>query len=350
MELLKKPLNILETPVQSFIKRDPPEFRWARTCRKVDVGDTIRERETDVDRFSHYTNALSRSENVSRYGGRRSYRGEVMRGGVFRPPLIPQHLQHESLSRLRRPATILRTNPGSTNSYKTQNGHDLDVSSMIDKRQLNGSIRPSYFLRKECPVDYEVKPDLEYNTPQTCGPSFHTIPINKREETCLDQLELNDNRPHASCFSGINSVYQKQQTTPLEDLDLLDNRPSTHAISGVNGPYTKDSYTPLEDLELIEKTGVKNYSVNPSGNVDFIDYEKKDIQTQNALIVEGINRPKNPLSGNAVRRPNKVNFHTKLSGFGSYNPGVSYPRSEMMVTGAKIRDSHRPSLKGVMAH
>ena len=213
---------------------------------------------------------------------------------------------------------------------------------------MAGHIRPSYFLRKECPIDYQVCPDLEFNGPQVCGPSFHTIPINQREKTCLDQLSLSDNRPRASCLSGIESQYKKQQYTPLEDLELMDNHPTTSARSGVKGPYVVEGYTSLEDLELEEKIQVKNYSVNPSGKVDFVNYEKQDIQTLNPLVVEGVNRPKHPLSGNTVRRPTKVNFHTKLSNFGSYNPGVSYPKADLMVTGAKLKEFHRPSLRGIM--
>ena len=241
----------------------------------------------------------------------------------------------------------MRTNPRIP--YDTQNGHDQDVSSKIDKRTMAGHISPSYFLRKECPVDYEVKPDLELNTPMVCGPSFHTIPINQREESCLQQLELNDNRPKTSCFAGIDPQYKKKHQSALEDLELGDNRPQTSGISGVKGPYTSEGYTPLDQLELEEKITAKNYTTNPQQKIDFINYQKQDIQTIDPVNVELVNRPQHPLRRNAVRRPQTVNFHSKLSNFGSYNPGVSYPKADLMVNSAKLKEYSKPRISGISA-
>lgn len=374
MELLKKPLNLLEVPISPFIQKIPPRFVNAGKKNQVNVGEVMRQQETNEQSYQHAVNAVSRQENQYRYG-QRSYFGTVMKDGEFRPPLIDPEFDLVPLSRLPRPRTQARTNPGGNDTiYHTQNSSDLDVSSFIDDRRIQGNVRPSFGLKMEKPSDYEIVPDLEYNAPPTYGPAGASVPVHLRPESDLECIVSDPCTPHASASSGIvpahihrteydmdhlvlecrnPNAYAHAGTstnvtapnwTDYEDYEIDDPYAHAEAYAGMQGPYTINQTTPLEDLNLESKTAAYGVFSQPSQNVDTMRYEPQETRTINRVSAQAHASRFAQGPSSVVNNMTKSRYLKPTLGYvGNFDSSRSraYPGTFNHV-GAHLRDVSRP--------
>lgn len=369
MELLKRPLNVIEAPVTPFIQKIPPRFTWARKNGNVNVGEIMRQQEDNTQSYDHAVLAVSRQENQYRYG-QRSYIPKVNR--EFRPPLIDPEYDLLPLSRIPRPRTQARTNPGSSMTYHTQNSSDLDVSSYIDDRRVQGAVRPNFGLRVEKPSDYEIVPDLEYNAPPTFGPAGSSVPVHLRPESDLECIISDPCTPHASASSGVvpahiprteydmdhmvlecrnpNAYAHAGATsdvtalnwTDCEGIELEDPYAHADAHSGVQAPYTMSQQTPLENLELDSKVTGHDVYYHPSQSVDTIEYEPQEthvidrISANANAVAQG---PSNVANNMTERRQMKPTLGY-VGGFDA-SRSRAYPATLNHIQ-AHIKDKRRP--------
>lgn len=294
----RKYLNMLETPAAPFIQRDAPRFQWAGKFNNVQTDEVLRDTETKTQYYQDAVLAVSRDQNQRKYGIR-SWYGPVVNKN-FRPPLLDPELDINPLSRLPRPRTQVRFNPVSP--YHTQNNHDPDVGAFMNPRKLNGAVINNIQVRFEKPTDYEIKPDLEFKRPQTCGPSGNIAPVHLRIEVG-EHPYLQKNRPDVSVkpyenvpyaqFTPIDSddihlEYNRVQvgaepymTTPIQlatqlmdvyDVDLEYNRPTAGGKNAETIPYAQ--FTPIDSdsIELFQNTPIHDAYANPGYGVDTINY------------------------------------------------------------------------------
>ena len=338
MELLKKPLNVIEQPVGIFIQKQRPIFKDSGKSQQVNVSTIMRNQETNTQSYDHAVLAVSRSENQTRYG-QRSYFGIVNK--EFRPPLIDPEFDLMPLSRIPRPRTMARTNPGSSITYHTQNSSDLDVSSMIDDRRINASVRPNFGLRVEKPTDYEITPDLEFNAPPTFGPAGSDIPVYIRPESDLECAVLEKNNPDTCAGSGYET-----NVTSLDwadyDYELKDPYARTCAYSGIQGPQLQQT-TPLEDLELESKTTARNVYYHPSTGVDGTNYTPQETKTITRVCPQAhsVAQPAS-ISRNLQR---KKKLKPTMGYVGSYDPWRTATRpSTFQHVNAHLKQVNRPTI------
>src|SRR3989338_8233782 len=94
---IKKPMNMIESPVYPDIRKGPPRFQWSKKHWKVDAGSTLKELESSTSFFNDAILAQSRDHNQFVYG-KSSHQEKV--NAVFRPPLISEYEDNQPLSRL----------------------------------------------------------------------------------------------------------------------------------------------------------------------------------------------------------------------------------------------------------
>ncbi len=336
MYVNKKPMDVISGPIYPFIQRDPQRFYKTKKHWMVHPDDIVRQQQDNTQLFDGSILAVSRDENKNRYG-QKSYHSKVNK--EFRPPLIDPEYDLVPLSRIPRPRTQLRINPNMEGVAEAQNIHGLDVSKHIDHRVLKGSVRPTFTIALEKPIE-QVLPDLRVNLPQVAGRSYVNTPMmceNDRSEielqkrnpdvfgsagmnapfevcqTPLEDIELNFRGPQVSAASGVEAPHKRNASTPLEDLDLQYTNPQVAGKAGMNAPAQFDASTPLEDLHLQYKApqvsggtgmntpyGARNpqaeeymqlnftnpqasYQTNPEAPAKFQDYTPQTINTQNPI-------------------------------------------------------------------
>jgi hypothetical protein len=349
-QLLRKPLNILEQPIQPFIQKAPPRFAWSGRHDVVNVGEIMRQQETNTQGYDDAVLAVSRQENQYRYG-QRSYHTKVNK--EFRPPLIDPIFDLQPLSRLRRPATQARVNPGAPHIYKTQNGADRDVSSHIDDTRVFGAVRPSFGLKIEQPTDFEIVPDLEYNGPQVSAYSSKKIPLGIKAENGIEYTTLENHNPTTFGRSGVNPSFQERNVTALEELVLdphtgafvpsgisnvtlinnvegyedieLDSKLQSSAFSGLKGPYDMQTDTSsIENMELASKLQAQNVFTNPRSHIDKTDYTPQTTPIIHKLSVSTNSGGKSPYSTIYNNTPlHKRNIRPTMGYTGSFDSSRS---------------------------
>lgn len=353
--LLKQPLNIIEQPIQPFIQRDPPEFKWSKRHWMVNAGETLRNQETNTQSYDDAVLAVARSENQTRYG-QRSYISKVDKN--FRPPIVDPMLDLMPLSRMPRPATQARTNPVAP--YRTQNTHDMDVSSNIDNTRLSGAVRASEGINMRKPVEYEVLPDLEYVMPQAAAESRKCIPLYQQEvqpdmllvranpivrgdaraqsivlnhdNMRYDQMKLDRRQPSIRVTNRKNSDYRVQPTSGLEGLELDEVTPFVRGESGMDAPY-KNAQTSRVDgyYELGEKLNGRDAR---SGNSMRLTTRVE--QPQEVTVIEDpIQVPaysaRNSIYDNQHLRQDQASLHemSTKNNLGSFNRGGNHHMMNM---------------------
>lgn len=383
-QLLKNHLNIVEAPVRPFIQKLPPRFVWAGRQKTVNVGEILRNQETNTQSYDNAVLAVSKMENQQRYG-QRSYTPKVNK--AFRPPLMDPEFDLRPLSRLPRPRTQARVNPGGNGTiYHTQNTHGMDVSALVDDRRLFAAIRPDFGIKMEKPTDYEIVPDLEYNMPQTCGTSRGRVTaVDIQPENEIEYLSLDYKDPEAFAHSGVQSSIRGRNTSALEDLlldeqtptafatsgvqhdtvrihnyenyenmELEDNNPRAMGYSRVQGPHnmkTDTSY--LEDLELRQKVTGRDIITNPGSRVDTISYEPSETRTIDRVSAgcsSGVCSINNTFVNNTPTHDRQI--RPKLTEFGGYDPsrtGGMVPRGPSNVSLPRLKNFNRPLVEGVRA-
>lgn len=340
MYVQKKPMNTIQGPIYPFIQKDPPRFYKTKKYWTAHTDDIIREQNDNTQLYDHAVLAVSRDENQYRYG-KRSYIPKVNK--EFRPPLVDPEYDLTPLSRTPRPRTYLRINPEGAEVARSQNMHGMDVSAMIDERKMKASVRPSFTIKYEKPLE-TVLPDLKFKMPQVSVFSGSNVPLKEDAEHCdielkrrapsvfgsassntplkmdhtspledlllqyknpqvhadagietntkfdaltpLEDLELSHNRPQISASSGTNTPMSMNATTPLEDLELMPNGPQVSADSGMEHPYHQNQEAPQENMYLANRVHHTSTTINPSGPASVPEYQKlNNVNTINPIQI-----------------------------------------------------------------
>ena len=327
LSLLKKPHNIIQGPEYPFIQKELPRFVWAKKSWNVDVGNVLKNTETNLSSCEGSILAVSKDENKDRYGVK-SYTPKINKN--FRYSL--EYLKQENnlpLSRLPRPSVVGRINPGGF--IEARNNLNMDVSSMITDKRLNASVRPTFFYKMDKTMSeiYNDKlPKLELKMPQVSAESGVNRILERFEgNTSLEKTKLDFHNPQVQLHINPVGPYTMDQETPLVDLQLEQKIRNAEPISaGIHIPFNKYQETPLSDLQLGQKL-TTSAQTNPSVGIDMIDYTLQDTKaaTHNKL---NVSYQETPITSYTV---NNFNPNVKLGGARyyapeGYAPGVSaYP-------------------------
>jgi hypothetical protein len=331
---LKKPLNMLESPVFPDIKKAMPRFVWSKKHWTVDAGATLR----DTEPFNQFIEpailAQSRTYNKTIYG--QSSHKDIV-NAEFRPPLESYYEDVGPLTRV--PATIEaifpRVNPstissGGTSGYTAKNERLSDVSSALTDRIKHGEARPTFYCPMDDPIDNSILPDLELKLPPISvhagwevpfrttqetpnidlGESkLQAVPINSGYATSIridgpnkfENYEARNNRPTYSADAGMNTPYQMNSETPT--IELFENRPHVSVGAGMNTPYQMNMETPI--TELFENR--PNVSVGAGMNAP---YKISSAETPTIELFE--NRPHVSVSS-GMNTPYQMNMETPIT-------------------------------------
>jgi hypothetical protein len=253
MRGLKKPLNMLETPVYPDLKKDSLRFQWSGKSWKVDEGKQLMQTEAHSQFSEPAVLVQSRSYNQQIYG--QSSSKDVVNKHVRLPMLNQDDLL--PLSRQPRYLTVPRLNPSTAghvdgSSYAAKNERNNDIDKHISDRVHDNNIRPTFFAPIEMPIDNSVLPDLEtklpqrsittgFNTPFTLdAPNFGKI---RPGVTALEYEKLQSSRD-----PGLNIPFYVDGPRQAEHFELYDTRPQISALAGVEMPVTVFSRGDLPDL------------------------------------------------------------------------------------------------------
>ena len=247
----KRPLNNLEVSIFPDIRKAPPRFVWTKKHWNVDVGRTLAE----VEHTPFQDHAiLYQSYDYGRqhaYGKHPTY--NAFTNKEFRPPLIERD-DILPLSRIPRPVTAIRINPGTANptgnnAFADQQNMLQGIEKYISNRVKEGQIRPTFFSPMEMPVDNSILPDLETKLPPTSASASFSFPsIGKVDRP---DLELPYKQFHPSVVSDVTPI-RLDARSALQDLDLRYNQPQVSASAGTliskMSPAIIEPFTPI-DLE-----------------------------------------------------------------------------------------------------
>lgn len=296
---LKKPTNMLETPIFPDIKKGPPRFIWTKKHWVVDPGRTM----TEVEHVPQLQEAavLYQSYDYNSqhaYGKRPNYTAFVNK--EFRPPLIERD-DIMPLSRIPRPVAIPRINPGGAhasgnNAFADQNIDIPQVEKYLTNRVKEGQIQPTFFCPMDSPVDNSTLPDLKNKLPSysagagfkfpTVGEinsyqdlnytkgykKFHPetdagltpVTIDAPNSSGMEGMILEYNNPQISDVAGINNFGSNMigLDTSSSNIELNYTKPQTSAWAGINSIRTFDQQR--DDLSLEYKR--PTYSVSSGRN------------------------------------------------------------------------------------
>ena len=277
----KKPLNMLENPIQPDITQALPEFKWSGKHWKVDAGATMRNTE-DMDIFhSSAVLAQSRDYNQTIYG-KSSHRDIV--NAEFRPPILDPYEDMYSLNRV--PVTtrriVPRINPegvsDGTASHRADNRTENGVFSALTDRVVSGEMRPTYFKPLQMNDGPKVLPDLETVIPSVSASAGFLYPtINGRTE--YEDIDLGEGSINSRLQPGMNIPLQLNGENGRENMTLFDNRPSVSVSAGA----TSSDIAPLriEEIELLENRPF--VSVTAGGNSrDITSIQNIEMELQNS--------------------------------------------------------------------
>ena len=211
LNVMKKPLNMLENPMYPDIRKGGPIFKDAKKNNIVDAGRVMMETQHYPEMNNYCVLVQSRDRNKQHQYGVSSHVSVVNK--EFRPPLLDPYLDNYSLTRAPvkikpiHPGTI---NPGNAEAYTAPNSGVSEVDSYITDDVKGGAwrINNQYAFEKNIEV---LLPDLETKIQHgTLSAGFKYRDIN-----------------------GIN---------PMENL-LLDSKLVTSATSRTtHGYYVNNSY------------------------------------------------------------------------------------------------------------
>ena len=296
---LKKPLNMLQTPIYPDIKKGPPRFVWTKKHWVVDPGRTM----TEVEHVPQLQEAavLYQSYDYNSqhaYGKRPTYTAVVNK--EFRPPLIDRD-DIMPLSRIPRPTAVPRINPGGAhpsgnNSFSEQNINIPDVGKYLTNRIKEGQIQPTFFCPIDTPVDNSILPDLRTNMPSySAGAGFKfptisdvnltpdrefmdpargykqfhpeqlsgitTVTLDAPNSSGKENFTLDYVNPQISATAGLNNILSSIPgpggMTPI-DIETFYNKPQTSAWAGINSQTAFAKQGKSQDFDL--KYNRPNYS------------------------------------------------------------------------------------------
>ena len=275
--VMRKPLNLFESPVFPNITAALPQFKWSKKHWQVEPGRVLLETDNIPQTFDNGVLYQNYNYNTQyAYGKFPTY--DVVVNDSFRPPPIDRD-DVLPLSRIPRPLIIPHLNPGTAfpsggSSFVQQNMSLSGVEKYISDRVKEGEARPTFFAPIDMPVDNSVLPDLQTKLPPTSasagfnfGPKrpieltpvdlkykqFHpeviagVTPIPIDAPSYMQDLELDYNNPQISAAAGVNTRATPGLTPVNFDLDY--NNPQISATAGIR-THSQPGLTPVNfDLE-----------------------------------------------------------------------------------------------------
>jgi hypothetical protein len=266
---LKKPLNMMETPVFPDIRKAPPRFVDSGKAWKVSAGQVLLDTQDNTQFYSDAILPLSRNSNDYIYG---VSSGKTVVNKAFRPPLRTME-DDLPLSRQPRPAIVPRLNPTTTtlagnNRFETQNETKPDMQKYITDKVKDAYIRPTMYLPMSTPVDNSVLPDLELKRPTASANSgARTVRIERFE---FDVSELkqtgSDKRGYQSQHAGYKCA--ATQDIDIADIELDTKLPSTSFVPNATTPFSPvDIETKGRDVQLFTKLDFGTPKINPTSGM-----------------------------------------------------------------------------------
>ena len=242
---LKKPLNMIETPIYPDIKKTLPRFRWSKKHWNVDVGSTLMETEAFPQLVQDAVLIQSRDYNKFQYGV--SSHKDVVNLN-FRPPLLTME-DSMPLNRLPRPITVPRINPATYDSYKAKNERANIIESSMTDREKVGTWRPTFYAPIDFPTDNSVLPDLEMKLPNVPASAGMVSPFTNEMSQQVSPVTLEYTKIGPDGEPGFNSPFVFDGHNALENIDLSSNTPYVSASSGVYTDVTSNNAeTPVGEL------------------------------------------------------------------------------------------------------
>lgn len=252
---VKKPLNVIQGPLYPEIKQSLPRFVDAGKHWTVDTGATVRETEHMDQSLNGAVLAQSRAYNKTIYG--ESSSKDVVNKN-FRPPLLSQD-DFLPLSRQPRKMVVPRINPGSVDSFFSQNNRPSAIESYLTDRIKKGEWRPTFFCPITLPDDTNwVLPDLELTIPNyTASAGLNTLARIDAEsaDPILDREDLT-----ALLLDAGRSLPIQVDGDVVHPHNLPFNRPPYSAHAGMNTPAALDPPSAL--TKLSPPRSLPQYSVS----------------------------------------------------------------------------------------
>jgi len=278
---LKKPLNMLESPVYPDIKKGPPRFVWSRKHWTVDEGATLMSTEPFNQMIEHAVLAQSRDYNKTVYG-QSSFRDIV--NAEFRPPLISYYEDIGPLTRVptKIQAIVPRINPGTadnigTAGYTAKNERLSNIEKSLIDRVKKGDARPTFYAPYEMPLDNSVLPDLEVKLPAISLNAGWTF--NYRAGLSEKEIELKEKLSYIPIKPGFEPILKITGKSDLENYQAKQNLPSISAASGMNNPFfinnTEQQYydfkhtLPQHSTSAGMNTPMQSYNMETNVDYDF---------------------------------------------------------------------------------
>ena len=274
---VKKPLNLLEGPIFPDIKKTLPPFKWSGKFWQADPGRTLLATQDLPDTYTYAILAQSRDYNSQTAYGKSSWRQPI--NETFRLPLITQE-DILPLSRLPRPITVPRINPGTaddsnTGGYAAQNNYPSEIVHYLTDRVKPMESRATFFAPTDLPLDNSVLPDLQVKLPPTSASAGFTFApgpmiadpniglgperITPRLATQMqhpsvenggltrvscgnENLQLDSKTPNVSASSG----FEYGTPTGIEAFEYtLDDKTPTHSVSSGYQTHVREGVTPI---------------------------------------------------------------------------------------------------------
>ncbi len=258
---MKKPLNMLETPIYPDIRAQPPLFKDAGKYWTVDVGQTLLDTETNTQLRENAILAQSRDYNRDHYG-HTSYQEKI---AVFRPPLQSSYEDFGPLNRLPTSVHAIqpRINPGTahggqgTGAFFANNESKPETDKFITDKITTNHWKPTYYIPMSAPEHGQdiVMPDFESVLPlRSVGAgSCSILQIDAPDPRQHMTIDLPS--PAISIAAGHNSSFSHHIADQTNvDYELKETNPSVSGSSGYVPTYYIDGETQFDSIELSKTT------------------------------------------------------------------------------------------------
>lgn len=257
---IKKPLNMLESPVYPDIKQNPIQFKSSGKFWNVDVGKVILETEANTQLIENAVLSRSYRDNIDKYG-QQSHQEKIT---VFRPPLQNSYEDFQALSRLPAQAYAIegRINPSTvtdngTSAYKVNNNAIPELNKHITDKIKTDSWFPTYYDPIDLPLDNSILPDYETNIPTHSVFSGFVTPVTIDSEPKIDENKVILPKLQTSTHTGYNITNEynlslQNQTAYIPVGVYEDKLPITPIHSGYKQNAQINGENGYENLNLVE--------------------------------------------------------------------------------------------------
>jgi hypothetical protein len=389
---LKKSQNMMEAPIYPDIKKSPALFKNSGKFWQVDANQTILDgSQSNTQMYGDAILARSYRDNIDRYG-QSSYQEkiEVVRMPLQNAyedygPLNRLPTKIHAIRPHINPTTV--NDSGGTSAYSANVTTLQNVDDHITDKLEAMQWRDTYFMPMDNPIDTSILPDLVMNlptystssgysplvyidaprevkisevnkptitahpgtnvrmttaltdqttskihlrdtNPRVAAHSGQNVYYIKNVDTRLDELELQNNLPHRSVGSGVQSSIMIDGRSGLENLTLEHNLPETSISAGYNSGVTIDGQTRLDELELDYIPTTKLNVINPGSEsgyqtkVEF--YTPEDhLKIRENPKVQIMARPSFTYQDNSGTMTKEIHVRRKLEPAKSYGTGLN---------------------------